>query len=125
MKLMGWIKLNRSNIRTEIFLNDAEFRVFLLLRRLAGWDKRDLETYEKVNRSVKELSLLLPKCSQSKFSLALRGLQEKGFIARNTYRQICLINKENGQNTERIDHHIDNSWYTIKRDELLKSKEFP
>jgi len=81
----GCIKLFRKEIETEKKLTDAEFRLYLLFRRLADWDPRHKDKFGTVCIPIRELRAnYLPEKSWStgKVSETINSLVAKGFLAK-------------------------------------------
>lgn len=103
MKLNGCIKLFRRELETEKELNDTEFRLWLLYRRIADWDRRHI-TLGVVKESLRQLkTLYLGKhWSIAKISLATNSLIRKGYLQRTPERRIKVINMGIFQETVQI-----------------------
>ena len=81
MKKKGCIKLFRIEIELEKKLNDTEFRLWLLYRRLADWDKRH-GGFATVKESLREIQrlYLVKGWSIGKLSMATKSLIQKGLL---------------------------------------------
>lgn len=92
MKKKGCIKLFRIEIELEKQLNDTEFRLWLLYRRLADWDKRH-SGFATVKESLREIQrLYLASWSIGKISMGTSGLIRKGLLERTPEKRIRVKN---------------------------------
>jgi hypothetical protein len=80
-KQAGFIKLYNDTIKKEAFLSDQEWRLYLVLLRLRGWDRKYEKSYKKVRLTIRELkNEYLPNWAIGKIDLYITNLIQKGFI---------------------------------------------
>src|SRR3989344_2492767 len=95
-KQPSYIKLYRADLSAPHIknLSDREFRLWVVLKVLAGWDPRHEEHFMVVKSSIRDLqaSHLPTWKSSGKFSLTINQLIEKDMIKRIGVGKMKLLN---------------------------------
>lgn len=95
-KQPSYIKFYRADFDAQNIknLSDSEFRLWVVLKVLAGWDPRHEEHFMVVRRSIRDLqSSHLPTWkSSSKFSSTIKKLIAKGMLKRIGAGKVKLLN---------------------------------
>lgn len=94
-KQPSYIKLYRADLSAPHIkdLSDSEFRLWVILKVLAGWDPQHAEHFMVIRRSIRELqSSHLPTWkSPGKFSLTINQLIAQGMLKRIGAGKIKLL----------------------------------
>lgn len=82
MKKLSFIPLYRSEfMRLTENLEDRELVLYLSLVTNAGWDRRHINTYGKVNKTLREIrEEFFPSWSLGKVHSVVTSLKNKGFV---------------------------------------------
>ncbi|MGB2580076.1 MAG: hypothetical protein WBC83_00060 [Minisyncoccia bacterium] len=95
-KQPSFIKLYRADLSAPHIkdLSDSEFRLWVILKVLAGWDPRHKEHFMVIRSSIRDLqaSHLPTWKSSGKFSLTINQLIKKDMLKRMGARKIKLLN---------------------------------
>ncbi len=92
MKKTGHVKLYRKEADITKVFSDPEFRLFILFRMIADWDKRH-KTYGMTNVTIKNIQTeFLPEWSTGKISEIINHLIQKGFLSREGRSTIKIKN---------------------------------